>query len=467
MDPSDSPATRVRPFWTVAAWSLWGAVLLALLLRAGLHPARPSSLTTYLKAGAAWPASQPLYTNWRGFVYPPPIAFLFSLFARLPLRLAAVLWRLISAGVFLGGLAGLLRSGVFNRVRPGVSSAMVLIAALPLSIGNLDNAQANPLVAGLMMLAVAALQAEAWTLCALSAGIATVFKVYPLALALLLCVLRPKQLSWRLALFVILLLLLPFGVQHRAYVSSQYAAWLHGRLSDDRTIYTVKDAPLDLWYLLVRLAHLPLGARFYKALQAASALALAVFVWLRRRRRFSRELPVSRHDNRLKKDPFVPARQREVWRHGNTLENDPFVPEGQPESSPGREPGVNRGQWTKPRQGRQNACTAISPQTPLAQLYLLVTLWMLLLGPATENQTYVILAPAACIIAVQSRASPVPMRILAAGGYALLLAAVFRNSFLPHLKSPAEMAIQPIGALLLLAAVLLELRAPATPASPA
>ena len=92
---------------------------------------------------------------------------------------------------------------------------------------------------------------------------------------------------------------------------------------------------------------------------------------------------------------------------------------------------------------------------------------MLLLGPATENQTYVILAPAACIIAVQSLASPVPMRILAAGGYALLLAAVFRNSFLPHLKSPAEMAIQPIGALLLLAAVLLELRAPATPASPA
>jgi hypothetical protein len=47
----------------------------------------------------------------------------------------------------------------------------------------------------------------------------------------------------------------------------------------------------------------------------------------------------------------------------------------------------------------------------------------------------------------------------------LLLFAVARNSLLPHLKSPGWMAIQPIGALVLLAAVLVSLPK-ITPASP-
>lgn len=370
-----------KPPWTIAASVLWAAVLAALLLRAGLHPGRPTSLTTYLAGGSAWAGSQPLYTNWRGFVYPPVIAWFFSLFTHLPLAVAAILWHSLAAGTFLFGLGALLRSGVFYRIPPA-SHGLVFLGVLPLSIGNLDNAQANPLIAGLMMLSVAAVQWEAWSLCAVAIGIATTFKIYPVALALLLCLLRSRQLSWRIALVLLLLALLPFALRDPRYVSGQYHAWLGTRLADDRFQYPMKDAPLDLWYLLVRVAMLPISERAYTVFQGLAGAALAALVWHQSRR-------------------------------------------------------------------------AIALRDILATLYLLVSVWMLLLGPATENQTYVVLAPAACLLAVESLNLPrsLPTRILALSAFALLLAAVARNSLAPHLKSPIFMTIQPVAALLLLPAI--------------
>jgi len=388
--PSPDTTTRnTKPCWTIAASILWAAMLVGLLVRAGLHPQRPTSLATYLGGGDAWIASGPLYTNWRGFVYPPVIAFFFSLFTHLPPPLAAVLWRLLTAGVFLIGMGALLRSGIFHRI-PRASHGLVFVALLPLSVGNLDNAQANPLIAGLMTLSVAAVQWEAWNLCALAVAIATTFKIYPVALALLLCLLRPRQLWWRIPLFLVLAGLLPFAVQNPHYVSGQYHAWLQTRLADNRFEYPMKDAPLDLWYLLVRLGIFPISERAYTALQAIGGMAIAAFLFRQSRRQ-------------------TPLRDM------------------------------------------------------LATLFLLVSVWMLLLGPATENQTYVVLAPAACLMAVQSLTLPsVLRRLLTLSAFTLLLAAVGRNSLMPHLKSPIYMAVQPVAALLLLGAILI----PPTPPSP-
>jgi hypothetical protein len=92
----------------------------------------------------------------------------------------------------------------------------------------------------------------------------------------------------------------------------------------------------------------------------------------------------------------------------------------------------------------------------LAALFLLVSVWMLLLGPATENQTYVVLAPAACLLAVETWSHPASAaaRSLALTAFVMLLAATARNSLFSHLKSPWYMAIQPVAALVLLAAIL-------------
>jgi hypothetical protein len=301
-----------------------------------------------------------------------------------------VLWRLLAAGVFLVGLGSLLRSGVVHRI-PREFHGLVFLGVLPLSVGNLDNAQANPLIAGLMMLSVAALEWDAWTLCAIAIGIAITFKIYPIALALLLCILRPKQLPWRIGVALVLLALLPFAFQDAHYVTGQYHAWLATRLADDRFQYPMKDAPLDLWYLLVRLGGLPISEHVYMALQVSAGAALALFVFFRR-------------------------------------------------ASPVRD--------------------------TLASLYLLVSVWMLLLGPATENQTYVILGPAACLLAVESLMIPNSLvhRTLSFTAFALLLAAVARNSLAPHLKSPLFMAIQPISTVPLFFAALTSPRP--TPRSP-
>jgi hypothetical protein len=62
-------------------------------------------------------------------------------------------------------------------------------------------------------------------------------------------------------------------------------------------------------------------------------------------------------------------------------------------------------------------------------------------------------------LAVQSlTAARRPTRLLSFSAFLLLLAAVARNSLMPHLKSPLWMALQPIGALLLLAGIINDMR---------
>lgn len=371
------------PGWNIAASTLWGLLVLALLIREIIHPGRATSLTTYLTGGSAWMDSRAIYTNWRGFVYPPPIAWFFSLFTHLPPAVAGVLWRLMSAGALYLGLVALFRSGLFRRIAPS-ARGIVFLGVLPLSMGNIDNAQANPLIAGLLLLSVAAFQSESWTLCALVVAVATAFKIYPLALGLLLCLLQPRRLSWRLALFLVLIGLLPFAFHSSGYVSGQYHAWYQTRAADDRSQYPLRDAPLDLWFLLVRLGSLPLSSFVCRALSLLAGAGLALFVLIQSRRRTeSRDL--------------------------------------------------------------------------LATLYLLVSVWMLLLGPASENQTYVILAPAVCLLAVELFTNPnsIAARVLVSLSIACLFIAISRNVFFPHVRTPALMALQPVAALLLIPAIFL------------
>lgn len=94
-----------------------------------------------------------------------------------------------------------------------------------------------------------------------------------------------------------------------------------------------------------------------------------------------------------------------------------------------------------------------TPERIYAGLFTLGCLWMILLGPATENYTYVLLGPAAAFALVQSLTEHRPpwLRALMAAAFALLLFAVARNSFLPKLNHiPWMLALQPVAALLFL-----------------
>jgi len=190
-----------------------------------------------------------LYANWRGFIYSPVTAALFVPFSCLPPALAYSLWLFANAAALLGGLAALFNTNLF----PGFSQkcvGIVYLLLLPLGLGNLDVGQANPLVVGLLMFAIAAVRVKRWNIAALCIAIPTLLKIYPLAVGMLICVIAPRRFVWRLLLALLLLAVAPFLFQHWSYVSDQYHAWIETRISDNRIHYPEKYVPIDLWFLL-------------------------------------------------------------------------------------------------------------------------------------------------------------------------------------------------------------------------
>lgn len=86
----------------------------------------------------------------------------------------------------------------------------------------------------------------------------------------------------------------------------------------------------------------------------------------------------------------------------------------------------------------------------LVALMTLVCCWMILLGPATESATYVLLAPAVVFALVQSFAQPTPawMRALVTASIAVLLAGHALNSFIKLHDNFLRLTLEPFGALL-------------------
>jgi hypothetical protein len=74
-----------------------------------------------------------------------------------------------------------------------------------------------------------------------------------------------------------------------AYVLTQFHDWIITRAADDRRLFSMTHAPLDFWFLVVRIGHFQLSERFYVALQVSSGAAIGVFCllsspWPRERR---------------------------------------------------------------------------------------------------------------------------------------------------------------------------------------
>ena len=263
-------------FWIITARIVWLLALAGLVVRfscGGSH--RSYAFNDYMLAGLHWMRGEYLYANWRGFIYSPVIAAFFVPFSCLPPVIAYSLWLLANAAALLGGLAALLKANLF----PGLNKkcfAIVCLLILPLGLGNLDVGQSNPLVLGLLMLAIAAVRVNRWNIAALCVAIPTFFKIYPLAVGMLICVVAPRRFAWRLLLALLLLAVAPFLFQHWSYVSDQYHAWIETRVSDNRLHYPEKYVPVDLWFLLHWIGRLPIQPWFYSLIQAGTGVAMAL-----------------------------------------------------------------------------------------------------------------------------------------------------------------------------------------------
>src|SRR5207244_4012484 len=151
-------------------------------------------------------------------------------FAQLPPGFGGMIWRLIGAALFLTGMAAWAR-----RLNPAISLSLLFLFALPLSIGSLNNAQANTHVAGLMVWCSVLASRGHWTLAACLIAGAALIKGYPIALGGLLALLAPIRFGLPLALGVAAGLVLPYAFQSAVYVTAQYQLLFDNLGHDDRT----------------------------------------------------------------------------------------------------------------------------------------------------------------------------------------------------------------------------------------
>ena len=164
-----------------------------------------------------------------------------------------------------------------QRHIPKSSYWLVFLLILPLSLGNFNNGQVNPMIIGLLMMAILAAHEKRWTLSAVALGFSTYLKIYPLSVGLLLVLLYPRQLGWRLALTLILMGAASFVLQRPAYVLEQYQRWFNTRAADDRRM-NMDIAPRD-FAMILRLLHINLSAHavlFLEILAGAGAAAICL-----------------------------------------------------------------------------------------------------------------------------------------------------------------------------------------------
>jgi hypothetical protein len=297
--------------WEVWAYSLWGVALLAVCCRTMIWPRIHSLYPIFALAAEHWRAGIDLYdkSGLDYYRYSPLVAALFVPFSLLPEGLGNVLWRLLSLAVFMGAVlwwhqrmlapessatAAQPFSSPGEKIRADGRSdsrrtrALLLLLLLPLTVGNLNNGQSNMLLIGLLLAAVTAASVERWNLAAICVVVATVFKVYPLAIGLLLAAAYPRRMALRLGLFLGLALLLPFLMQRPGYVADEYARWLHHLRYDTRT-----GADVQLWYrdlrIIFRVLLTPLSGRCYLLIQMAGGAATAALCLAALRARWPRQ----------------------------------------------------------------------------------------------------------------------------------------------------------------------------------
>jgi len=261
---------------------LWLAVILGVTIRGIAAPHQNSVFIVFRDAGRAWVAAQPLYSQVGKYLYSPLAAAFFAPFALLPDWAGSAFWRLLTGLTYLVAVFAWFRRFDSSSSSSSVWAVLGLLLLLPLSLGNLNNGQASPFIIALLVFGCMAALDGRWTLAAACISFAAFFKIYPLAIGLLLAVIEPRKLSWRLGLGLLIFGALSLVLQRPPYVIEQYRDWWLSLGADQRRVSTELGSWRDVW-LLLRILHLPITVAGYAVLQAGAALAAAIFCWWRSR----------------------------------------------------------------------------------------------------------------------------------------------------------------------------------------
>jgi hypothetical protein len=283
-DPPSHAPRNARNRLRLLVVLIWSGTLLVICCCAYLSARSHSVYPIFSGAARNWRAGLDLYQSTEEpYRYSPLVAILLVPFSQLPDTLGGVAWRMLNAGVLLGALGWWCRS----VLGPGTRANLLFLLILPLAVGSLHNGQSNALVLGLLLTALVGAATERWGFAAACTALATLFKLYPITLGLLLAAAFPRRFAGRLALALGIGLALPFALQQPTYVLKQYGGWLHHLRTDHR-----QDLPVELWYrdlrLLCHTAGLPVGDQSYAAVQLLAAAAIAVVTVAGRRAGWTR-----------------------------------------------------------------------------------------------------------------------------------------------------------------------------------
>ncbi|MBL8824729.1 MAG: DUF2029 domain-containing protein [Planctomycetia bacterium] len=282
-----------HPYWLPI--SLWLILVIVVSVRATLSPTKGTVYPTFALAGHTFAKGEPVYGNYEAhFRYSPVWAAFFSVFNLIPDQIASIVWRLLNLVILTWGAYRFQKC--FFPEWSDLACSIWWVGLFPFCIGSFNNAQANMLLLGLLMGSVATFTARQWTLCGILLAIAISLKVYPFAMALLLLLIRPKELLPPLVVSLLLIAGIPFAFHDSAYVIDLYRDWIHSSLGDTKIEMDLKNSNRDIW-LLIKAYSLPISHRAYQVIQLAAAACLAFWTW--------------RNRSTLLKTP--PSRTKYVW----------------------------------------------------------------------------------------------------------------------------------------------------------
>ena len=266
-------AAKSRLF--LASLWLWFLSVAIICVRIYAHPGWHSVFPTYRNAGAAWIHQAQLYGAPGIFLYSPLVAALFSPFALISQNVAEVLWRLL-LGLALPLALWFNARTLFDFSKTQFSWLFLLI--VPLTLSSLNNGQANIIIIALFLVAAGAASQSRWFTCAFCAAFAVYWKIYPIAFALLLTVIFPKKLTFRILLVLIGLFVVSLFLQKPSYTLQQYGDWLVNLASDRRRAHEYYGRWRD-FYLLLRLLGIPISTMWWTLVEVtAGALAAAICI---------------------------------------------------------------------------------------------------------------------------------------------------------------------------------------------
>jgi hypothetical protein len=274
--------TRVRTA-IILVWAVWITVLSVVLVGSFVRPDRHSVYPIFANAAREWLEGVDIYDTSivrdspDQFRYAPVVAIFFVPFATFPDAFGGVLWRLVNVVVFFTGSAAFARvvfpgTGNLDRLTVAILAALLF----PLSVGSINNGQSNILIAGCLMLGVAAAVQDNRNLAAVCLAVPVLFKVYPLLVGLLVLSVRPK-LGWRVGILLAFGCLLPFAFQESEFVVRAYQSWFNQVSGDNRLARSWENSYRD-FHLLMRIVGLNLEIGVYRVLQLGSAGAVAAVV---------------------------------------------------------------------------------------------------------------------------------------------------------------------------------------------